>query len=156
MKVQKYKMQRRLNFRRPSFQDFGEFVDVGDDTSRRQTAAKYAVEDRDMEEIILSMYSRDASNRNSYEKMIRELDKYHPREDFIDLESGLRKKKRRRIRKTRTGYFACCQSWRKSDMYDYGEGMTIYFQFIKYMCCLYFLMALMSIPAMLFFRSGNS
>ena len=33
--------------------------------------------------------------------------------------------------------------------------MVIYFQFLKYMCCLYFLMALMAVPAMLLYSSGN-
>ena len=34
--------------------------------------------------------------------------------------------------------------------------MVIYFQFLKYMCCLYFLMAALSIPSMLFYSSGHS
>ena len=40
----------------------GGFVDVGIDNNRRETAAKYAIEDEDMEEIILKMYKSDASN----------------------------------------------------------------------------------------------
>ena len=64
-----------------------------------------------MDEIISKLYKLDASNMNSYEKLMREVDKNHPREEYID-EDGRLKKKRKRIRDTRTGFFSCCQSWR--------------------------------------------
>ena len=33
--------------------------------------------------------------------------------------------------------------------------MVVYFQFVKYMACLYFIMGVLSLPAMVFFYSGN-
>ena len=33
--------------------------------------------------------------------------------------------------------------------------MVVYFQFVKYMACLYFTLGLLSLPAMIFFYSGN-
>ena len=33
--------------------------------------------------------------------------------------------------------------------------MVVYFQFVKYMACLYFTLGLISLPAMIFFYSGN-
>ena len=34
-------------------------------------------------------------------------------------------------------------------------GVVIYFQFVKYMACMFFWMTVMSIPAMAFYWSGN-
>ena len=33
--------------------------------------------------------------------------------------------------------------------------MVVYFQFVKYMACLYFTMGLLSLPAIVFFYNGN-
>ena len=64
-KVDLVKRQATTPFRK-SFVERGGFVDVGIDDSRRQTCAKYAIEDEDIEEIIMKMYKTDASNQNSY------------------------------------------------------------------------------------------
>ena len=79
----------------------------------------------------------------------------HAREEYID-ENNRRKIRPRRICGTRTGNFACCKSVRKSDLADYGVGVVFYFQFLKYMACLYFVMAVLSIPAMFIFYNGNT
>ena len=41
-------------------------------------------------------------------------------------------------------------------MDNYGVGVVFYFQFLKYMACLYFVMALLSVPAMTIFYHGNT
>ena len=41
-------------------------------------------------------------------------------------------------------------------MDNYGVGVVFYFQFLKYMACLYFMMALLSIPSMFIFYKGNT
>ena len=39
---------------------------------------------------------------------------------------------------------------------EYGEGVVLYFMFLKYMIVLFFLLSLLSIPAMVFFFKGNA
>ena len=38
----------------------------------------------DIDDIITRQFTIDASNNNSYSKLIRELDRHHPREDYTD------------------------------------------------------------------------
>lgn len=47
------------------------------------------------------------------------------------------------------------QSFRKSDFKDYGMGIVIYFQLLKYMAFMYCLLTVISIPSMVFYFSGN-
>ena len=92
---------------------------------------------------------------NSYKKMKAMMDKMHPRQVYTTVD-GKQKRKQRPICRTRTGCFSCCHSLRRSDLAEYGEGIVNYFQLLKYMALLYFVAALISIPTMLFYSSGNS
>lgn len=92
---------------------------------------------------------------NSYTGMKAKVDKMHPREVYT-TEDGKQKKRPRPVCRTRTGSFSCCHSWRRSDLAEYGEGIVSYFQLLKYMSILYFVAAVVSIPTMLFYSSGNS
>ena len=63
--------------------------------------------------------------------------------------------KKRPICSTRTGWHCCRPKVRQSDLKDYGMGMVIYFQFLKYMATLYCLSTIISIPSMIFYYSGS-
>jgi hypothetical protein len=45
--------------------------------------------------------------------------------------------------------------FRKSDLTEYGPGVVIYFQFIKFWTIIMFFLTLMSTPAFIFYYSGN-
>ena len=64
-KVEETKRASKSPFR-PTFVRRGTLIDDGDGTGRRRTAAKYGVEDEDVEDIIMRLYTTDASNQNSY------------------------------------------------------------------------------------------
>ena len=81
------------------------------------------------------------------------LDTKHARIDTY--KGGKHTAELRSICGTKTGRISCDKDARKSDLAQYGIGMVTYFQFVKYMSCLYFCMALLSIPAMVFFWAGN-
>ena len=55
---------------------------------------------------------------------------------------------------TRTGRHSFNQKARESDIKAFGTGIVVYFQTLKYMACLYFLMSILSIPAMLIYSKG--
>ena len=86
------------------------------------------------------------------------MDRVHPREEYTEEEPGKKQRtklRKRRICATRTGCHWCTPSFRKSDLAEYGMGMVIYFQFVKYMACMYCMMTVISIPAMIFYFSGK-
>lgn len=57
---------------------------------------------------------------------------------------------------TRAGWHSCCfKSVRSSDFAPFGVGIVAYFQFMKYMACIFFLMTVLSIPTMMVFLSGS-
>lgn len=45
--------------------------------------------------------------------------------------------------------------FRKSEFLQYGPGVVIYFQFIKFWTIMMFLVAMLSTPAFIFYFSGN-
>ena len=45
---------------------------------------------------------------------------------------------------------------RKNDLSEYGEGIVLYFMFMKYVTSLLLIMSLLSAPAYAFYWSGNS
>ena len=57
---------------------------------------------------------------------------------------------------TSTGFHLCCKKSRESDLKKYGSGITLYFQFLKHMTAVFFIMSLLSIPAYIFYLSGNA
>ena len=53
---------------------------------RRQTAYKYGVgEDEDEDEVLLRQYDDWSETGHSYQKLMKELDKTHPRTDTLDF-----------------------------------------------------------------------
>ena len=54
-----------------------------------------------------------------------------------------------------TGAFCCMSKFRKSDFTEYGSGVVIYFQLIKFWTIIMFFLTLMSTPAFIFYYSGN-
>ena len=57
---------------------------------------------------------------------------------------------------TQTGISCCGKASRKTDLANYGVGIALYFQFLKYIAWLLFVTSLLSLPAYIFFYSGNS
>jgi hypothetical protein len=40
-------------------------------------------------------------------------------------------------------------------MYEYGVGIVLYFRWLKFLACLFFFMAMLSVPALFFYHSGT-
>jgi hypothetical protein len=56
---------------------------------------------------------------------------------------------------TKTGSLSCAKSHRDSDLKQYGPGVVVYFQTLKYIGWMFFWMTFLSLPAMAFYVSGN-
>lgn len=56
---------------------------------------------------------------------------------------------------TNFGQFSNRNKNRVTAMSEYGAGIVLYFQFMKYMICLFVLLSILSIPSILLFASGN-
>ena len=88
--------------------------------------------------------------------MISTINKTHPREKVMNEESKEMQYRQHPICKTNLGCHDCCsRERRRSDFDEYGVGTVLYFQFLKYMGCLFLAMAFLSIPSMLFFFYGT-
>ena len=103
--------------------------------------------------LVLKRAYPDTQNGLSLMKLKVFMDKVHPREEY--KEGNSTRIRKRPICKTKTGWHCWRPSFRKSDFDVYGMGVVIYFQFVKYMACMFFWMTVMSIPAMAFYWSGN-
>lgn len=57
---------------------------------------------------------------------------------------------------TETGSACCSKQSRQTDLAQYGVGIALYFQFLKHIVWMFFIVSLMSVPAYVFFYSGNS
>ncbi len=57
---------------------------------------------------------------------------------------------------TKTGSHWFTKASRASEFTTYGVGMTLYFQFLKFLAVMFFILALLNVPAYIFFSSGNS
>jgi len=102
-------------------------------------------------------YVQDAENGLSYDKLLYKMNKLHPRLSQFDP-SGKRKKifTEHPICGTSTGNHLCCKVFRKTDIANYGVGVVLYFQFLRHLVLTFFIMSLMSVPAYIFYFSGNS
>jgi hypothetical protein len=101
------------------------------------------------------VYKKDASNGLSYEKMFDKINKKHPRMTERTGNLGLLTYKKRPICSTRTGCFSCRGKDRESDLKEYGTGVVMYFQFLKYLIVVYLLMTLLSLPSIYWFFAAN-
>jgi hypothetical protein len=45
---------------------------------------------------------------------------------------------------------------RKSELTQYGAGVVIYFQFLKFLMITYLTLTVLSVPAFIFYLSGNA
>lgn len=81
--------------------------------------------------------------------------KNHPRNVVINSETGDAIYTKRSICFTKTGSYSCFKKNRESDLAQYGSGVVAYFQFLKYLSWLFFVMSLSSIPSMIIYYSGN-
>jgi hypothetical protein len=57
---------------------------------------------------------------------------------------------------TKTGSHWFTKASRASEFTTYGVGMTLYFQFLKFLTMMFLILAFVNIPAYIFFASGNS
>ena len=73
-----------------------------------------------------SVFAKDASHGLSYEKLIYNIDKTHPR--LINkTQDGKTIFKKHPYCGTKTGCHACCRRRRNTDLADYGVGIALYF-----------------------------
>ena len=56
---------------------------------------------------------------------------------------------------TITGWHWFTKAARASDFTAYGVGITLYFQFLKFLAIMFLIFSLVSGPAYIFFASGN-
>ena len=88
--------------------------------------------------------------------MISQMELIHPRVDVIDEATQQKIRKKRPVCGTKTGCHDCCnRKRRESELAEYGVGSVLYFQFLKYMACLFIIMIVLAIPAMLFYFQGT-
>jgi hypothetical protein len=99
-------------------------------------------------------YRLDAENDLSQEKLKVYMDSVHARVKVKDKNGNITLEKRP-FCATKSGWFCCRPSMRQSDFAEYGMGMVIYFQFLKFMATMYCVMTVISIPSMVFYFSGN-
>eukprot|EP00347_Sterkiella_histriomuscorum_P019608 403340984 len=103
-----------------------------------------------------SIFSKDASHGLSYEKMVYSVDKTHPRITIKDQTTLKTRYEKHPFCKTKTGWNCCCRSQRHTDFAQYGSGIALYFQFLKHITLVLFIMSVLSIPSYIFYYSGNT
>ena len=57
---------------------------------------------------------------------------------------------------TNTGKHSCSKDSRVSELSQFGPGIVLYFQFVKFLCVAALLLTLLSVPQFLIFYSGNA
>ena len=88
--------------------------------------------------------------------MLFEMDLIHPRVKELDEETQTSKMRTLPLCKTKTGSPNCCnRKSRESELAQYGVGSVLYFQFLKFMSCMFILMLVLASPAMFFFFYGQ-
>lgn len=75
---------------------------------------------------------------------------------LINLLAGKSKFVKHPLIDTKTGWHWFTKASRASEFTTYGVGMTLYFQFLKFLTMMFFILAFVNIPAYIFFASGNS
>lgn len=94
-------------------------------------------------------FLRDADNGLSYTKMIMRVAKAHPR---LMKEGQLVKYP---ICTTHTGWNLPSKRCRQTGLKEFGVGICLYFKWLKYLVCIFFVLVLLSIPALIFFISAS-
>jgi hypothetical protein len=99
-------------------------------------------------------YARDASNGLSHEKLQEYINLHHPRRINHPELSGDTFEKFP-ICGTKIGSLSCIKSDRHSELEQFGPGLVVYFQSLKYFTSLFIIMTILSLPSMMFYLSGN-
>ena len=76
--------------------------------------------------------------------------------EILILIAGKSKFVKHPIFDTKTGMHWFTKASRASEFTTYGVGMTLYFQFLKFLTMMFLILAFVNIPAYIFFASGNS
>ena len=80
---------------------------------------------------------------------------HHPREIICDLENKKTIYKKHGICSTRTGCSHCLKNVRKTDLNEYGVGIVLYFQFLKYVGIIMLILTVLSAPPFFAFKYAN-
>mmetsp|Transcript_2180 Transcript_2180/g.3244 ORF Transcript_2180/g.3244 Transcript_2180/m.3244 type:complete len:222 (+) Transcript_2180:708-1373(+) len=99
-------------------------------------------------------FAQDADNGLSWEKMNYVRNMNHPREVKYDILNDETKFGFHGICSTSSGWPHCKKGMRKSDFREYGVGIVLYFQFLKFVICFLFIFTVLSIPNFLLFYYG--
>ena len=99
-------------------------------------------------------FEKDATHGLSHDRMIYMRNINHPRQMEFDIANNKTSFGLHPLCGTRTGWSHCRKKTRASDLKEYGVGIVLYFQFIKYLGFMLFLFTLISIPNYLMFYYG--
>ncbi|TNV86581.1 hypothetical protein FGO68_gene17344 [Halteria grandinella] len=102
-----------------------------------------------------SIFPKDADNRLSHSKLLYHIDINHPREITYDTK-GKAMYTKHPICRTSTGWPCCTRKSRESDLSQYGAGLVLYFQFIKFLILVYAGLFILSLPCFVLYFSGNA
>jgi hypothetical protein len=98
-------------------------------------------------------FVKDASNGLSYEKLVYMRNIRHPR--HVVYENQTTNFVHHPLCTTKTGWSHCKRENRKTDFKEYGVGIVLYYQFLKYLQIMMFLFTIMNIPNYLLFFHGT-
>lgn len=101
------------------------------------------------------MFIRDADNELSYDKMCYVRNMKHPRTATLDILTQDKKLVLHSLCFSSFGCSHCAKNMRQNDYSQYGAGLVLYFQFLKYLCIMMFIFTVLSIPSYLMFSSGT-
>jgi hypothetical protein len=88
--------------------------------------------------------------------MLYHIDKFHPRVIIKDRKTGKTRFVKHPVSHTKTGWVWCTRAWRESEFSPYGVGVTLYFQFLKFLATIFAIQMILSVPAFLFYYNGNT
>jgi len=80
----------------------------------------------------------------------------HPRKTIIHPENGEIEYRKMSVIFTKVGSYSCFKENRRSDLAQYGPGVVAYFQFLKFLILIFFIMSVLAAPSMTFYFSGNN
>lgn len=101
------------------------------------------------------LFIKDAQNDLSLEKMTYIRNTRHPRTPTLDRYTEDKKYELHSLCFSSMGWSHCRKSMRKNDFGQYGAGLVLYFQFLKYLSVMMFLFTLLSLPSYVLFSSGG-
>jgi hypothetical protein len=92
---------------------------------------------------------KDAENDLSYTDMIKAIEKKQPCR-IVNGKPALYS-----WCGSRTGWHCACKKMRQSDIREMGVGISVYFKMLKFLMCLFLWFSFLSIPAYVFYSTGN-